>query len=1200
MQRIKRLVSLILALCLLLGCASAETVATTTDVWDESTCHHDTEQCEQAPKCDIPGCAHIVKDAHGLDVPACKLGEWLLDAQDNPSSAMTLSVRNDGIDLNTADAKIYRSGTYHVEGGDLRSGASLTVAKNRLVVLEMEDVTLGSLTAEDGGTVYIRTKGQNTIATLTARDDTKFLFTAGGALTVAEIEQNEKKPATFEALGGSLKAALTEKHGREMTVFPAEGAERVTVSGAPFEATPHEDGMLYLWLKAPDAGMKWTAALEGDTLAVTQTADLAQEAAGIVPGEDNALTAGTYVLSGDVAAGTHLTIDVSGVTVALKDVSATGVLIDATVPYTLHVTGSNVIDSLNGGSVTLRGDGLLTVRGTLPAATFASGRYVLANLPAGYAAFTVGYPLKEQAVTVDGKAYPLLMTVENELVLPAPADGKTYAITANAQTVTVRTAKKGEKAFTLSAKNAIVDAGDAATFTVAGDGSVVKGRITASGATANASFHDVRLTGDAGLLSLTDEHLTALLTGDNLLQASSGNAIALSGDSALVLNVTSGRLALRGQSDLTGITLKGNILVEPASDLPHTALVIRDGNGDPVPDQPLTVSIGGQTWQYTTHADGSLHLWGIGDVSGQEIAATDGENVYTAVVVDNQAQLTTGLTEFSDVTFESQADGSLLMRWNVAGAGTSGVQLLYGKTAVDMPDTYVADAQHIEGKNFTAKATGIPAGSVVTVRVYATEASGAVLSERTADGFQFGRLYTHAHRLPWTYPGAEGGADADYTGKPYQPTVELPESAEVTYSGNGLVNGKPVAPGDYVMRVAIPEGDPCWQPGETDIPFTIKKLTVTIKPGYNLQKYRGNPDPELTWTAEGLLEGDTVSGELTRRAGEDVGEYAWLIDGFTAPDCYELRIDPEAMPFLILPVELWGGIQVNEVMHPVEQTIILRDGRKLTVLLNAQESLTVTHSVLGELVRNEKDEPRLFTPQLSWNPDTDEVLLMMRAEPEMSKDHGYQTDASGKPLWGLRRIRVAGSGLEHMNRMGITALSLMNKEASITCRVEDFLTEEIAAAIKEAGGSFNSTVFWLTVEPTQETPEGFRAVTDGWKVSAVMVIGRQEIDIMELLPGLTVAVDMEPVAELLDSMERYNEALFPEQFILSTADGTALESTFVEPFVEEELEKAAFPSMMYMDRYLSAPLTAPGTVYAVNAPVREETVAEEPETAEDG
>ena len=1235
MRSVKRLLSLLLAMCMLAGCALAETTPTditppvteapttppteaptpeataepvetatpapvlTAAPWDESSCQHNTADCEKAPACDIPGCLHIVKDEHGLDIPACALGEWLLDAQDKNPIA-TISVRSIPINLNTADATIYRSGTYQIGGGNLRPGASVTIAKDRVVVLQIEDATIGTVTAAANSQVHFRLKGQSTLGTLNAQGYNAIVFETGGALTISSVQtkkettkdNEEIDTVSIEVRGGSLIAPLTEKRGLTPYTFDATGAQSVTVAGQPYEATAHPDNRVSLWLTAPSAGMRWAGTLEGSVLKVAQTADLPQSGAGsIVSGQDNALKAGTYELKGSVAAGTHLTIAADGVTVVLNGATATGTLIDASSAYTLHITGENTVDTLAGsGAVTLQGDGKLTVKGKLPAsATFLSGTYVLAEAPAGYGAYAVGYALSNQTVTLDGATMPLLMSASGSLLLPAPAAGKTYAIIADASAVTVRTVDAGEKAFTLTSANPVADAGSAAAFTVAGDGSFVTGSVKASGATASANFQNVRLQGD-GLLELTKEHLTVTLTGDNTLQSASGKAILLSEGSTLALNVASGRLALRGQNDLNGVTLQGNILVEPATSLPHTALVIRDKSGNPVPNKELTVTIGGQSWQYMTHYDGSLHLWGLGDVSGQEIAATDGENVYTAVIVNNEAQLTTGLTDFSDVTFQSQADGSLLMSWAVPGAAVTGVQLLYGKTEVDMPDTYMAGAMHLTGSNFTAKATGIPAGSVVTVRVYASAMAGAVFSEETADGFQFSKVFTHVHKAPWSYDGKKGDADAAYSGKAYEPKFDIPKTATVTYSGYDLVNGKPVYPGEYVMKVTVPEGDPDYLPGETEITFTIKKRMITIVPGYNLMKYRGTEDPEFTWTVEGLLEGDSVTGVLTRQAGEDVGEYAWLTRGFGfARDLYEICIDPGAEPFLIMPAMLTGGIQVNEVMHPVEQTIVLKDGRKLTVLLDAQESLKVTHSVLGTLVRNGEDEPRLFTPQLSWNKETDEVLLMLRAEPEMNDDHGYQTDSMGNPLWGLRRIRVVGSGLTHMDRMGITALELINKDAAISCRIEDFLTEEMEDFVVEMGGKPNNATFWLTVEPIDETPEDLRPVTEGWRVSATLVIGKEEFDVTDMLPSLTARVSMEPVAELLTTMELYDEELFPEQYTLSLEDGTLLEDTaFIEPFAEDEMEKAQFPTMMYVNRYLAAPLTMAGTVYAVNAPVEEE------------
>ena len=1167
----------------------------TAPVWDESSCQHNTAECERAPSCDIPGCTHIEKDVHELDVPACALGEWLLDAQEAHPIA-TLSVRSIVIDLNKGDAVLYRSGSYKVVGGNLRPGASLTIKKDRVVALEIDSAAIGTLTLEPKSQLSINLEKESAMGALDAQGYNAITFRKGGALTISSVsvkteinkDNEEIDTVFFEVLGGSLIADIKEKSGLRPFVFDGTGAFSVTVAGIPYQATAHADGKVCLWLPAPEAGMKWDAALMDGVLAVEQTADLPQDNMGdIAVGTDNVLQAGTYELTGNVVEGTHLTIATDGVTVVLKNATASGTLIDASSAYTLQVMGENTIDTIAGsGAVTLQGDGRLTVTGKLPAQVkFLAGTYVLSEIPAGYEACKVGYLLSNQAVTLDNAPYPLIMSAGGDLLLPTPAQDRSYVIVADDQTITVRTANAGEKAFSLSADNPTADAGDAAVFTVTGDGSFVTGSITASGATAHANFQNVRLQGDE-LLQLRGEHLTVTLTGDNTLQSASGRALALDAGSTLALNVASGRLALRGQNDLSGVTLQGNILVEPATSLPHAALLIRDKSGNPVPNKELTVSVGGQTWQYMTHYDGSLHLWGLGDLSGQDIAATDGENVYTAVIVDNQAQLTTGLTEFSDVTFQSQADGSLLMSWAVPGAAVTGIQLLYGKTAVAMPDTYVAGAMHVAGKDFSARVTGIPAGSVVTVRVYASAQAGAVFNEETADGFQFGKVFTYVHKATWTYDGKKGSADADYSGKVYEPKIDVPEGASISYAGDRLVNGKPFYPGNYVMKVTIPEGDARYLPGTTEIPFTINKRMITIVPGYNLQKYRGSSDPEFTFTVEGLLEGDKITGVLTREAGEEVGEYKWLTTGFGfTRDLYDIRIDPDALPFLIMPYAGMLTIQVNEVMHPVEQTIVLKDGRRLTVLLDAQESLTVTHSVLGSLVRGEKDEAKVFTPQLSWNPDTDEVLLMMRAEPEMNEDHGYVTDSMGNPVWALRRIRVIRSGLEHMDRMGFTALELINKDAAISCRIEDFLSDEMTAFIEEAGLNMNSAEFWLTVEPVADIPDGLRPVTDGWRVRASLIVNKQEVDVTGMLPSLTVMMNMEPVAELLNSMDRYDEELFPEQYTLCYEDGAILEeASFMEPFAEDELEKAQFPTMMYVSRYLAAPLTAPGTVYAVSAP----------------
>ena len=56
------------------------------------------------------------------------------------------------------------------------------------------------------------------------------------------------------------------------------------------------------------------------------------------------------------------------------------------------------------------------------------------------------------------------------------------------------------------------------------------------------------------------------------------------------------------------------------------------------------------------------------------------------------------------------------------------------------------------------------------------------------------------------------------------------------------------------------------------LPVTIKKAAATVTAN-NITKNCGRKDPVLTYTTEGLLEGDTLTGALAREAGETAGKY---------------------------------------------------------------------------------------------------------------------------------------------------------------------------------------------------------------------------------------------------------------------------------------------------------------------------------------
>lgn len=848
--------------------------------------------------------------------------------------------------------------------------------------------------------------------------------------------------------------------------------------------------------------------------------------------------------------------------------------------------GDTILDGrgqmpLMGSAPKITVDGLLSVQGQLPNGTkVLSGVVICSDAPDGYTAWAISVPLARQKVTLDGTAMPLLMTPAGELLLPALADDATYSISADADTIVIETVHAQVLTFNLSENAPNADAGDASRFIVNGQNGYLDGAIHSSGAAASATLRNVQLNSASSVLRVENGALSATLTGSCAL-LSDGAPIAL--DNAQVsLNVESGRLVLRNQNDLTGITLRGNVRVEPESDAPHTIVTIRDAQGNPVPNKALTVVIGGSQYRYTTHFDGTLQLWGFGDLTGQDIAATDGETVYSAVIAGKSSSAVTGL-EISDIAATDNEDGTLTITFQTTGAKSAGVQVYAGEAPASMPDTYRADAKQYEADGNTVTISGLNTGDVVIYRVYASAEENVTLTESNADGFSFSEECFHVHRVKWV---PSRTANTTYNAMTYRPRMTLPETASITYSGNNLVGGLPFYVGSYVMHVKIPEGDPIYLPGTVDVAFSIQKIPLTICPDANQQKNEGEADPaRFTFTSIGLLDGDVVSGILKREPGEEAGNYNFVLTGLSAADYYTLRLMDDAPQFTILPTEpsWWGG--GGERLNPVQQVIERSDGRKMFVTITTQEQLVLSYSELGSVVRNTADnQPRPFTPSLTWNKKTDEVLLRISAEAELNKDAGYVTDSYGNPVYGARTLRFGYMSLRYMNNAGIDAISFSNKNAAVILRLSDFLSEEMEKAIKQAGGNLTTTLFRVTIEPV-DLPDG--AVTGGWNIRAEMVIDRKPTDISGLLPNAQVAVDMEVVAKLLTNLDRYDEKTFDKHFTLRRGAQTQ-ESVFIAPYQDDELEKVAYPSVLFASRYLLMPLDESGVVDVVMVPLEED------------
>jgi len=155
---------------------------------------------------------------------------------------------------------------------------------------------------------------------------------------------------------------------------------------------------------------------------------------------------------------------------------------------------------------------------------------------------------------------------------------------------------------------------------------------------------------------------------------------------------------------------------------------------------------------------------------------------------------------------------------------------------------------------------------------------------------------------------AKTGSDAVYNGgNPIQlintPTTALPEGYKMVYT----VTTENKAPSDESLyTTSIPtetnagtyyvwyrvKGDSNHNDvAAASVTVTINKKLLTITAGAKSKVY-GEKDPELTYDSTGLVEGDNITGSLTRDAGENAGTYAITQGTVTASDNYELSYVP--------------------------------------------------------------------------------------------------------------------------------------------------------------------------------------------------------------------------------------------------------------------------------------------------------------------
>ena len=205
--------------------------------------------------------------------------------------------------------------------------------------------------------------------------------------------------------------------------------------------------------------------------------------------------------------------------------------------------------------------------------------------------------------------------------------------------------------------------------------------------------------------------------------------------------------------------------------------------------------------------------------------------------------------------------------------------------------SYVGIAQN--GKGYSSSTPSYKAGTY-TETLYVTDAAySATPISRT---YTITRANTHIiinNPVDCTYDGSAFAVDATV----YDDNNNEVTKANVTYirvdGGKYIYLGftAPVEAGAYIAIATYP-GDATHRPSAAKSFFIIHPKAVKVNIDYK-EKYVGDKDPELTYKAEGVLDGDSLGLKLTREAGEEAGYYDIYPDTSSLNPNYKLAETPD-------------------------------------------------------------------------------------------------------------------------------------------------------------------------------------------------------------------------------------------------------------------------------------------------------------------
>lgn len=224
----------------------------------------------------------------------------------------------------------------------------------------------------------------------------------------------------------------------------------------------------------------------------------------------------------------------------------------------------------------------------------------------------------------------------------------------------------------------------------------------------------------------------------------------------------------------------------------------------------------------------------------------------------------------------------------------------------------------------------------------------------------------------------------------------------------------------------------------TSVTVTVKPRPVTVTADDQSKTY-GEDDPELTWTAEGLVNGDTLTGiAVTREDGKNAGSYA-----ITAAQ--ETGVNPNYEILFVNGTLTIERKDINDAYVELGDALIVNGSaqtqnvQSVTVTNSKDEVMDVTYEVTG----NAGKEPGAYTMTITGTGNfTGAITRSFVIAP--AADTSMATNEDGDVVIGNGTI-----GLEVQQEPGAPAAAIgTNKEEIIEMLVEagELTAEELAQA----------------------------------------------------------------------------------------------------------------------------------------------------------